>query len=126
MFQDYWIDLYFVEKTRQADGTGGFEYVYEIGDSFRGSAVKSSTQEQIKASVRGEVGEQYTIATGDNNALSINDIIMFVNPDNEQVFLRLNSNLTYTPDKSGQADWKYATATRIEPDLRVVDSDDDD
>ena len=102
--QDYWIDLYFVEKVRQPDGTGGFEYVYQIGDTFRGN-----------------VGEQYTITTNDNNALSLGDIIMFVNPDNQRVFLRLNSNLTYTPDKSGQSEWKYGTATKIEPDLRVVD-----
>ena len=121
MLQDYWIDLYFVEKVRQPDGTGGFEYVYQIGDKFRGGAVKSSNQEQIVASVRGNVGEQYTITTNDNNALSANDIIMFVNQDNQRVFLRLNSNLTYTPDKSGQAEWKYGTATKIEPDLRVVE-----
>lgn len=119
--QDYWIDLYFVEKVRQPDGTGGFEYVYQIGDTFKGGAVKSATSEQIVASVRGNVGEQYTITTNDNNALSLGDIIMFVNPDNERVFLRLNSNLTYTPDKSGQSQWKYGTATKIEPDLRVVD-----
>ncbi|MBO7712037.1 MAG: hypothetical protein J6S85_01000 [Methanobrevibacter sp.] len=119
--QDYWIDLYFVEKVRQPDGTGGFEYVYQIGDTFKGGAVKSSTSEQIVASVRGNVGEQYTITTNDNNALSLGDIIMFVNPDNQRVFLRLNSNLTYTPDKSGQSEWKYGTATKIEPDLRVVD-----
>lgn len=121
MLQDYWIDLYFVEKVRQSDGTGGFEFVYKIGDSFRGGAVKGSSQEQIVASVRGNVGEQYTVTTNDNNALSANDVIMFVNPDNERVFLRLNSNLTYTPDSSGQSEWKYATATKIEPDLRVVE-----
>lgn len=119
--QDYWIDLYFVEKVRQPDGTGGFEYVYQIGDTFKGGAVKSATSEQIVASVRGNVGEQYTVTTNDNNALSLGDIIMFVNPDNQRVFLRLNSNLTYTPDKSGQREWKYGTATKIEPDLRVVD-----
>lgn len=121
MLQDYWIDLYFVEKVRQPDGTGGFEYVYQIGNQFRGLPVKSSTQEQIVASVRGNVGEQYTLTTSDNNALSMNDIIMFVNPDNERVFLRLNSNLTHTPDKSGQSEWKYGTATKIEPDYRVVE-----
>ena len=119
--QDYWIDLYFVEKVRQPDGTGGFEYVYQIGDTFKGGAVKSATNEQIVASVRGNVGEQYTVTTNDNNALSLGDIIMFVNPDNQRVFLRLNSNLTYTPDKSGQSEWKYGTATKIEPDYRVVD-----
>lgn len=119
--QDYWIDLYFVEKVRQPDGTGGFEYVYQIGDTFKGGAVKSATSEQIVASVRGNVGEQYTVTTNDNNALSLGDIIMFVNPDNQRVFLRLNSNLTYTPDKSGQSEWKYGTATKIEPDYRVVD-----
>lgn len=120
MLQDYWIDLYFVEKVRQPDGTGGFEYVYKIGDTFRGGAVKSSSTEQIVAGVRGEVGEQYTVTTSDNNVLLLDDIIMFVNPDRERVFLRMNSNITYTPDKSGQSDWKYGTATKITPDLRVV------
>lgn len=118
--QDYWIDIHFVEKSRRPDGTGGFEYVYVIGDTFRGGVVKSSEQEQIIAGIREEEGERYTITTSDNNALTMNDVIMFVNPDNERVFLRLISNLTYTPDKSGQRDWKYGTATKITPDLRVV------
>lgn len=119
-FEDYWFDLYFIEKVRQPDGTGGFEYVYKVGDTFRGNAVKSSSNEQIVASVRGNIGEQYTIATYDNNVLLANDIIMFINPDNDRVFLRMNSNATYTPNQSGQSEWKYGTATRIEPDLRVV------
>lgn len=119
--QDYWRDLYFVNKTSQSDGTGGYEYTYEIGECFRGGAVKSSSQEQIVASVRGNVGEQYTITTYDYNDIKANDVIMFVNEDNERVFLRVNSNLTYTPNKSGQRDWKYGTATRINPDNRVVE-----
>lgn len=124
MLQDYWIDLYFVEKVRQPDGTGGYSYVYTIGNGFRGGAVKASSTEQIVASQRGVIGEQYTITTNDNNALSANDIIMFVNQDNERVFLRINSNMTYTPNQSMQKEWKYATATKIEPndnDFRVVD-----
>ena len=121
MLQDYWKDLFFVEKVRQPDGTGGFEYVYTIGVKFRGGAVKSSSTEQIVAGVRGNVGEQYTITTNDNNALNANDVIMFVDEDGERVFLRLNSNLTYTPNKSLQQDWKYGTATKITPDLRVVE-----
>lgn len=121
MLQDYWIDLYFVSKTKRPDGTGGFEDVYEIGEKFRGLPVKSSTQEQIVASVRGVVGEQYTVTTNDNNALSVNDVIMFINQDGNRVFLRLNSNPTYTPDKSNQSEWKYVTATNFEPDIRVVE-----
>ena len=120
-FEDYWITLNYVERVRQPDGTGGYEYVYKIGDSFRGSAVKSSSTEQIVAGVRGEVGEQYTVATYDNNVLLKNDVITFLNKDNERVFLRINSNANYTPDQSGQSEWKYATATSIEPDLEVVE-----
>ena len=48
------------------------------------------------------------------------DIIMFINEDKKRIFLRINSNPTYTPNKSAQ-DWKYATATLFQPDLRVVD-----
>ena len=113
MLQDYWINLYYVEKVRQPDGTGGTETFYRIGETFRGGAVKSTTQEQIVASVRGVVGEQYTVTTNKNNALDLNDIIMFINENNERVFLRINSNMTYTPNKSGQKDWKYGTATNI-------------
>lgn len=120
MIEDYYIDLYFVDKTRQPDGTGGFEYAYKIGDSFRGTATKSTTAEQQVAGIRGIVGEQYTVTTKDNNALQASDIIMFVNPDKERVFLRINSNPTYTPDKSAQNTWKYAYATKFEPDYRVV------
>lgn len=119
--QDYYIDLHYVEKLRQPDGTGGFEYVYKIGNSFKGSPVKSSTQEQMLAGVRGVIGEQYTISTYKNNILEASDIIMFVSPDNKRVFLKINSNPTYTPENSGQSEWKYVNATLFNPDLRVVD-----
>lgn len=118
--QDYWIDLYFVEKVRQPDGTGGFEYVYQIGDTFKGGAVKSATSEQLVAGVRGEKRNQYTMTTKDNNALSKGDVVMFVNANGNRVFVQLNDDMTHTPDSSGQADWKYGTATEIKPDLRVV------
>ncbi len=118
--QDYWIDIHFVDKTRRPDGTGGFEYVYVIGETFRGGVVKSSEQEQIIAGIRDEEGARYTLTTTDNIALNKDDIIMFVNKDNERVFLRLIEGMTHTPDKSLQADWKYGQATTITPDLRVV------
>lgn len=119
--QDYWIDLFYVDKTRQPDGTGGFEYAYKIGLNFKGSATKSSTSEQTVAGIRGVVGEQYTITTSKNNVLEKDDIIMFVNPSKEKIFLRVNSNATYTPEQSAQSDWKYVYATLFEPDLRVVE-----
>lgn len=115
-----WRDLYFVDKSRRPDGTGGYEYVYVIGATFRGGVVKAEANEQIIASIREEKGERYTVTTNDNNALIKNDIIMFVNDDGEQVFLRLITDMTRTPDRSGQAEWKYGTATTIQPDLRVV------
>lgn len=120
MIEDYYIDLYFVEKIRQSDGTGGFEYVYTIGEAFRGTATRSGVAEQTLAGVRGEIRDQYTITTADNNALQASDVVMFVNVDGSRVFLKINSNPTYTPNQSGQSQWKYATATEIEPDLRVV------
>ena len=120
MIEDYYIDLYFVERVRQSDGTGGFEYVYTIGEAFRGTATKSGVAEQTLAGVRGEIRDQYTITTADNNALQASDVIMFVNVDGVRVFLKINSNPTYTPNHSGQNHWKYMTATEIEPDLRVV------
>lgn len=118
--EDYFIDLYYVDKTRQPDGTGGFEYAYVIGQSFRGSATRSSSSEQTVASLRGDLSEQYTIITHDNNVLSKDDIIMFTNADNVRRFLRINSIPTHTPEQSAQNEWKYATATLFEPDLRVV------
>lgn len=118
--EDYYIDLYYVEKVRQPDGTGGFEYVYKIGDTFRGSATKSSTSEQTLAGVRGDVSEQYTITTHNNNILELSDVIMFVNPDNKRIFLRVNSEPSRNPKHSGQEHWKYATASKFNPDLRVV------
>lgn len=120
MIEDYYIDLYFVEKVRQSDGTGGFEYVYTVGEAFRGTATKSGVAQQTLAGVRGEFSEQYTITTADNNAIEASDVIMFVNEDKKRVFLKINSNPTYTPNQSGQSRWKYMTATEIEPDLRVV------
>lgn len=120
MIEDYYIDLYFVEKVREPDGTGGFEYVYKVGNVFKGSATKSGVAEQTLAGVRGEFREQYTITTPDNIALQASDVIMFKNVDGQKVFLKINSNPTYTPNQSGQSHWKYMTATEIEPDLRVV------
>lgn len=120
MIEDYYIDLYYVDKTRVSDGTGGYEYAYRIGESFKGTATKSSSSEQQVAATRGIVDEQYTITTYDNNVLGNSDVIMFVNPDGNRVFLRVNSNPTHTPDKSGQSRWKYATASLFTPDIRVV------
>ena len=121
MIEDYNIDLYYVEKIRRPDGTGGFEYAYKIGDTFRGTAIKSGTQEQTVAGIRGVDGEQYTITTYKNNVLEESDVIMFRNEDNNAVFLRVNSPATYPPNKSSQSRWKYTQATRFEPDLRVVE-----
>lgn len=118
--EDYYIDIYYVEKVRHPDGTGGFEYVYTIGDSFRGSATKSSTSEQQVAGIRGIVSEQYTVTTPDNNVLEKDDIIMFIDANNKRVFLRINANPTHTPNKSAQSHWKYVQATYYIPDLRVV------
>ena len=120
MIEDYYIDLYHAEKLRMSDGTGGFEYVYKIGDSFKGTATKASSQEQLVAGVWGNISEQYTITTYDNNVLELSDIIMFENVDKKRVFLRINSEPTYTPEKSNQSRWKYVTATLFNPDLRVV------
>ena len=118
--EDYYRDLWFVEKIRQPDGTGGFEYVYAIGQVFRGSATKSTSNEQMIAGIRGIVGEQYTIIVPKTTPIQNSDVVMFVNEDNTRVFLRVSNNPTYTPEKSGQKDWKYMTATAFEPDLRVV------
>lgn len=119
--EDYNIDLYYVEKQREPDGTGGFEYVYKIGAKFSGTAKKASTSEQTVAGVRGVVGEQYAITTAVNNVLLKDDIIMLLTRDRERVFLRINSNLEVPPEQSEQSYWKYGTATLFNPDLRVVD-----
>lgn len=121
MIEDYYIDLYYVNTTQVSDGTGGYEKAYIIGESFKGSAVRSTMSEQQLAGIRGVIDEQYTITTYDNNIINANDIIMFVDIDKERVFLRVNSNITYTPEHSGQSRWKYTTATKFEPDLRVID-----
>ena len=118
--QDYFHDLWFVEKIRQPDGTGAFEYVYAIGEGFKGKATRSVDTEQIIGGIRGLVGEQYTIVVPKKTPLQNTDVVMFVNEDGTRVFLRVNNNPTYTPEKSGQKDWKYMNATNFEPDLRVV------
>ena len=121
MFEDYWKTLNYVEKIRSSDGTGGYEYVYKIGEEFQGSVVKSGSQEQIIAGIRGETKTQYTISTFKKNVLLKDDVIMFINDDKQRIFLRINSDINYTPENSGQRDWKYTTATEFEPDLRVVE-----
>jgi hypothetical protein len=118
--EDYYKELYYVDRSRQPDGTGGFEYVYKIGEKFSGSVTKASTSEQTVAGVKGVIGEQYTITTHIENVLEETDVVMFINRDNKMVFLKVNSIPTYTPEKSSQNHWKYAQATKFEPDLRVV------
>lgn len=120
-FEDYWINVNYVEKTHQPDGTGGFEDVYQIGGSFLMNVAIAGSQEQIVASQRGNPREQYNVAVYDNVSLNANDIVTYINPDNKRVFLRINSNLKHTPDKSNLSEWKYGTATEFEPDLRVVE-----
>ena len=79
--EDYYIDLFYVDLTRQPDGTGGFEYAYKIGESFKGSAVKSPASEQQVAGIRGEIRAQYSITTSKRNVLQKDDIMMFVGID---------------------------------------------
>lgn len=119
--EDYYIDLYYVDLTRQPDGTGGFEYAYKVGLSFKGSAVRSSASEQQVAGIRGIVGEQYTITTHKNNVLQKDDVIMFENAEKERVFVRINMPAQYTPEFSNQSEWKGLFGTRFEPDYRVVE-----
>lgn len=118
--ETFYKDLHFVEKQRQSDGTGGFEYVYIVGDTFQGTATKSGTNEQILAGVRGEVREQYNLTMPDNVPIDISDVIAFDDANGRRVFLKINSHPTYTPNHSGQSHWKYMTATEFEPDLEVI------
>ena len=121
MVDDYFIDMYYVDKIRQPDGTGGFEYTYKVGEKFRGSAMKSSTAEQTLAGVRGVPNDQYSVITYKNNVLEASDIIMFVDQNGKKVYLKINSNPSNPPEISEQDYWKYATATEFYPDLRVVE-----
>ena len=97
--------------------------MYTIGNSFMMNVAIAGSDEQIVANQRGIIGEQYNVAVLDSVALNANDIVTFTNPDGRRIFLRLNSNLKHTPDKSNQHEWKYGTATEFEPDLRVVEAE---
>lgn len=119
--EDYYIDLYYVDLTRQPDGTGGFEYAYKIGESFKGSAVRSSASEQQVAGIRGEVGEQYNITTSVNNVLQKDDIIRFFNQNKEEIFVKISIPAQDIPEQSNQNYWKGLIGTRFEPDYRVVE-----
>lgn len=120
-FDDYWINAKRVSKSLVNDGTGGFEYAYEVSrKNLKCGIFKAGTNQQIVGAVRNDVDEIYNIATYDNNKLLKDDIIVFEDEDRNRVFLRVNSNMTRTPNKSGQSHWKYGTATLFEPDLRVV------
>lgn len=119
--EDYYIDLYYVDLTRVADGMGGFEYAYKIGELFRGSAVRSPASEQEIAGIRGELQEQYNVTTAKGNVLQKDDIIMFIDKDKQRVFLRVNNNVQYTPEHAINNAWKGVSATKIIPDYRVVE-----
>lgn len=118
--EDYYIDLFYVDLTKQPDGTGGFEYAYKIGNSFKGSAVRSSASEQQVAGIRGELGMQYNISTYKNNVLQKDDIIMFYNEEKEQIFVKISIPAQDTPKQSNQHYWKGLIGTAFKPDYRVV------
>lgn len=120
-FRDFWRNVNYVEKTHQSDGTGGYEDLYVIGESFLMNVAIASNEEQIVASQRGVMKRQFNVAVSDNVSLGENDIVTFIDDDNKRRFLRINSRLQHTPNKSNQSDWKYGTATEFEPDLRVVE-----
>lgn len=119
--EDYFIDVNYVDKTRQPDGTGGFEMAYKIGEVFKASIVKASASEQTVAGIRGEVREQYEVITHKNNVLEKDDVLRFTNENGNHTFIRINENPKKPPEKSAQSHWKYCTATYYEPDLRVVE-----
>jgi hypothetical protein len=118
--EDYYIDLFYVDLTKQPDGTGGFEYAYKIGESFKGSAVLGSASEQEVAGIRGEVGLQYNITTYKKNVLQKDDIIMFYNQEKEQIFVKISIPAQDTPKQSNQYYWKGLKGTAFKPDYRVV------
>lgn len=117
--EDYYIDLHYVELVKEPDETGGFEYFYTIGKTFKGSAVRSSASEQQVAGIRGVLDEQFNVTTAKGNPLKKDDIIMFEDEDEGMVFLRVNSNPLRVPKNSNQ-NFKGVTATKIIPDYEVI------
>lgn len=118
--EDIYKELFFVDKTRQPDETGAYEYVYVIGDAFKGSCIRSSVAEQTLASIRGELGEQYTLTVDKKLPLGRDDIVMFLDDDGRRVFIRIDKPAQHTPKTSTQANWKGLTGSSFEPDIRVV------
>lgn len=114
--------IYHVTEELVPDGTGGFEQGYAIGDSFQGSSVKSSSDEQMVAGIRGDVEDQYSLTAPKNEPISRNDILMYYE-NNRRLFLRVKSEPLQTPENSTQADWKGFTAAVFEPrDVRIVEN----
>ena len=112
-----------IEEHEVPDGTGGFDTVYVIGDSFQGTCVRSSEQEQQTAGVRGDTEEQYSLTVPKDEPVKRNDILMFED-DGEQIFLRVKTRPQKTPEQSTQAGWKGFRAGQFEPrEIRVVDSE---
>jgi hypothetical protein len=118
--EDYYKTLYFVDKTRRPDDTGSFEYVYVIGDSFKGSCIRSSAEEQILAGIRGNLQEQFNITVDKKIPLSKDDVIMFIDDDNSRVFIRIDKPSLRTPTTSTQHNWKGLSGSSFEPDIRVI------
>lgn len=119
--EDYYRDIHRVGLIKVPDGTGGYEYAYKIGDVFQGSVVRASESEQQTAGIRGILGRQYNITTSRSNTLNKDEVLMYVNDDNEQVFMRINGSSLVPPVGSPQHNWKGTTATEIVPDYRVVE-----
>lgn len=113
--------IYHVTEEEIPDGTGGTETVYVVGNSFRGTCVKSPEQEQIIAGVRGDVSEQYNLTVLKNEPIERNDILMLQKRNGNQLFLRVKTEPQETPSSSMQADWKGFTASEFDiRDTRVV------
>lgn len=113
--------IYHITQESIPDGTGGFDKIYTIGDSFRGSCVKSASQEQIVAGIRGDTEDQYSLTVSKDEPIERNDILMFYKNDGKRLFLRVKSEPLLTPENSTQADWKGFTAAEFDPREEGID-----
>lgn len=112
--KDYFYDCQKLETRTVSDGLGGYETVEYLGITFKGLAVKKSTNEQLIGALRGQENLQYTFHCPSNIPLEKDNKVAFVE-NGVTKYLRLTSNAIINTERSQQTDWKSYDAESYNP-----------
>lgn len=105
--ENYFKQYNLTNQKEVEDGMGGYEIVYEIGDSVKGFLGRASTSQVIVAQKAGRVEEQFNVIVGKESNLKINDVIYVpAENTNGEKLVKIWSDALINPQQSAQNYWK--------------------